>query len=84
VYAFVYALLIQVLEKRTPKWDDLRTDCAPSGGRTHTGRILSLSEDVSGVPSSLLLPTIERAASETCPSLPLPIPAVSEILLAVC
>ena len=30
-----------MLEKRTPKWDDLRTDGAPSGGRTHTGRILS-------------------------------------------
>ena len=41
VYAFVYALLIQVLELRTPKWDNSRTDGAPSGGRTHTGRILS-------------------------------------------
>ena len=41
VYAFVYALLIQVLELLTPKCDNLRTDGAPSGGRTHTGRILS-------------------------------------------
>ena len=38
VYAFVYALLIQVLELLTSKCDDLRTDGAPSGGRTHTGR----------------------------------------------
>ena len=37
----MYALLNQVLELRTPKCDDLRTDGAPSGGRTHTGRILS-------------------------------------------
>ena len=41
VYAFVYALLIQVLELRTPKCDNSRTNGAPSGGRTHTGRILS-------------------------------------------
>ena len=33
MYAFMYALLIQVLELRTPKCDNSRTDGAPSGGR---------------------------------------------------
>jgi len=48
VYAFVYALLIQVLELRTPKCDNSRTDGAPSGGRTHTGRILSPPRETPG------------------------------------
>ena len=48
MYAFVYALLIQVLELRTPKCDNLRTDGAPSGGRTHTGRILSPPRETPG------------------------------------